>query len=112
MSLLDGDTVVLVQRRTRSLDEDGNPAVTDDGDPVEVACRVHVLTADESAARGLETTTTRKVIARTWPADERGRVLWDGRWWDTHGEPERYGASPRTRHVTTTIRTAKSAREV
>lgn len=111
MSLLDGNEDVVVQLMARGADADGNPAGVVVGE-VAVRCAVQSTASAEDSSRGTEIDTTYKVIARSWPGDERSRVVWRGRTWDTVGEPLRYGRSRLTGHVTLTIGTTQPYRGV
>ena len=111
MSLLDGNTTVLVQRYRDDVDADLNPTVTVDGPPVSVSARVFTVSAEESAALGFELNTSQRVYARSWPGDARSRVIWRGRTWDTVGEPQRKSNGIRTGHVSVLIRTTEAPLE-
>lgn len=100
MSLLDrGPDVVQVWPEVAGTDDDGNPVRVPAATPVTLHMLVQPVSAEESAALGQGVTTIYRAIGRTFPGGAFARVAWDGRDWDVLGEPKRYNASPRTRHV-------------
>lgn len=74
--------------------------LVNDGDPISgVPCTVRFLSTSEVTSEGLVLFTYGRLIAREWPGDEHSLVTFQGRDYDTKGEPLTFDGSPATAHV-------------
>jgi len=105
VTLLDSAEVV-VRRRTAA-DTAYGPVYSDDGPPMAVACSVRALTAAETRQLGWQATAGIRILARSWPGDERSAVRWDGADWEPDGPALRRDGSPATAHFQIDCRLAR-----
>ncbi len=80
-----------------------------DGDPVEVPCTVRSSSATETNTDGLQVSTLKRVIARTWPGDVHSLITFRGDEYEPQGDPQEFDGSERTTHWEILIQRVKGA---
>ena len=116
MSLLDkGTEDIRVFMEEAVLDEDGNIRTRPSKNSVPARARIQVLGQSGTSSRrqeqdneGYETERVYSIrLSSDWPYGEIGaqsRIEWRGEYWALFGPPNRYNSSPRTSHITYTIK--------
>ena len=116
MSLLDrGTEDILVFMEEVVADEDGNIRTRPSKTGVPARARIQVLGQSGTSSRrqeqdneGYETERVYSIrLSSDWPYGEIGaqaRISWRGEYWAIFGPPNRYNSSPRTSHITYTIK--------
>ena len=101
------DTIHIQKREIRRVN--GFQEYVNIGDPIEMR---HVsmqsvrewASAEEEYMDGLQLLSLRRMFARSWPGDVHSIVYFEGRQYETVGEPQRMDGSPRTAHWVITLK--------